>query len=349
MAIVFKIAPLFLLFVCASGCRKDNPGGDASATKELTVLFSPGATFSGSGYDDAILTAVMESVANNTRIKYRLLRPEDIEQAGILTRKWRDSAKNNSALLLCGLQYGELAKSISPGRGRILLLDSDLALGNSISTIQLKRYGGAYLAGAMCSGFEKMYIIKAFDGDRMMDTVANGIRAGYSDKSDKEAKMMVLSDSYRGTNMPDELFSYLYSYGTHGMDLDFTTILVPVCGASRMGAYSFSNNYFVFSLGIGEDCSAFCDILPFSLVYDIGSIVKEYISMWFEGKSWPVHQDFGLSTGHVYIQYNSRYFVKADKRLFLKSSPCLFTAEQYKTWEEEYFQPALEMEVANAY
>ena len=171
-------------------------------------------------------------------------------------------------LLLCGVQYEALAPSLSPGKGRVLLLDSRQTLENGVASLQLKRYGGAYLAGALCGGFANMHIIKALDGDRMMDTVADGIQAGFEDTANVEAQKLVLSDSYKGTNMPDELFTRLV-VGFKDDDefsQDGESVLAPVCGASRMGAYMFSNNYFFFSIGVGEDCSPFSDILPFSLV-----------------------------------------------------------------------------------
>lgn len=344
-----KIASLVLLLLGLIGCQKSARDEQVLEQKHLTVLFTPGVSFSGAGYDDAILRAVMESVANHSEVKYHLLRPDNANQARSLALEWQESAGENSALLLCGSQYGNLAASLSPDRGRVLLLESPDALENGVSTLQLKRYGGAYLAGAMCAGFEQMYVIKALDGDRMIDSVADGIGAGYSDVAGEEAKVLVLSDSYRGANMPDELFSYLYLYGTHGMDLDIATMLVPVCGASRMGAYSFANNFFIFALGIGEDCGAFCDILPFSLIYDLGGIVRDYIHQWLEGKTWPAHQDFGLTTGHVYIQYNTRYFAVVDKQLFIAASPCLFPLEQYEAWEAQYRPTALEKEASYAY
>ncbi len=209
MARKFYIAALFLLVVGASGCKKDNPTETALAVKELTVIFSPGVSFSGAGYDDAILKAVMESVADNPQVKYRLLRPDSIDQARIFAQEWQESAGEHGTLILCGIQYEALASSLSPERGRVLLLESPNSLENGVSTLQLKRYGGAYLAGALCVGFSKMYIMKALDGDRMMDTVADGIKAGFEDAANIEAQGMVLSDSYQGTNMPDELFSHL--------------------------------------------------------------------------------------------------------------------------------------------
>ena len=348
---------LFLLTVAClaalPACQKipeSEVGGAGS--KELTVLFSPNSSFSGAGYDDAVLKAVMEGVSVNPQVTYHLLRPENPDQARSLAREWQEGAGENSALLLCGLQYETLASSLSPGKGRVLLLESPRSLENGVSTLQLKRYGGAYLAGALCVDFPKMWIFKALDGDRMMDTVAGGIADGYSATANQVAQVLVLSDSYQGTNMPDELFAHLYTYRAD-MDIDGDAMLVPVCGASRMGAYMFSNNMYFLSMGVGEDCSIFSDILPFSLVYDLGGIVKDYIGQWLEGEPWPAHQDFGLSTGHVYIQYNPRYFERIPRYVFpvsfLVYSSCLFTQEQYMEWEARYRPIALEQEASHAY
>jgi len=344
------ISGLFVALVLCACSKEILSGEQAQPKRELTVLFSPGVSFNGAGYDDAILKSVVESMAEHPEVNHSLLRPETLDQARRMAQQWQENAGERSMLLLCGVQYEALAPSLSPGKGRVLLLDSRQTLENGVSTLQLKRYGGAYLAGALCFGFSQMYIIKALDGDRMMDTVADGIKAGFEDTAHIEAKKLVLSDSYQGTNMPDELFSHLFTNGSV-MGLDGATMLVPVCGASRMGAYLFSNNYYYFSMGVGEDCSPFCDILPFSLVYDLGSIVKDYIGQWLEGKPWPAHKDFGLSTGHVYIQYNSRYFALIHKRalLWLAASPCLFTLEEYKDWEARYIPSALEQEANHAY
>ena len=218
----------------------------------------------------------MESVSDNPQVTYHLLRPEAPDQARSLALEWQENAGENSALLLCGLQYETLASSLSSGKGRVLLLESPRPLENGVATLQLKRYGGAYLAGALCVDFPKMWIFKALDGDRMMDTVAGGIADGYSATANQVAQVLVLSDSYKGTNMPDELFAHLY-VNRSDMDIDGDTMLVPVCGASRMGAYMFSNNMYFLSMGVGEDCSTFSKVLPFSLVYDLGGIVKDYI------------------------------------------------------------------------
>lgn len=347
-----KIAALLTLLSIVTGCQKDTPGSQVPEQQSLTVLFSPGVSFNGAGYDDAILKAVVESMAEHPQVSHSLLRPETMDQARSMAQQWQENAGERSMLLLCGVPYEALAPSLSPGKGRVLLLDSRQTLENGVATLQLKRYGGAYLAGAMCVDFPKMWIFKALDGDRMMDTVSGGIADGYSATANQVAQVLVLSDSYKGTNMPDELFTHLYTYRSD-MDIDGDTMLVPVCGASRMGAYMFSNNMYFLSMGVGEDCSIFSKVLPFSLVYDLGGIVKDYIGQWLDGEPWPAHQDFGLSTGHVYIQYNPRYFERIPRYVnpigFLLGGSCLFTQEQYMEWEARYRPIALEQEASHAY
>lgn len=352
MLFLKKIAALLTLLSIVTGCQKDTPGSQVPEQQSLTVLFSPGVSFNGAGYDDAILKAVVESMAEHPQVSHSLLRPETMDQARSMAQQWQENAGERSMLLLCGVPYEALAPSLSPGKGRVLLLDSRQTLENGVATLQLKRYGGAYLAGAMCVDFPKMWIFKALDGDRMMDTVSGGIADGYSATANQVAQVLVLSDSYKGTNMPDELFTHLYTYRSD-MDIDGDTMLVPVCGASRMGAYMFSNNMYFLSMGVGEDCSIFSKVLPFSLVYDLGGIVKDYIGQWLDGEPWPAHQDFGLSTGHVYIQYNPRYFERIPRYVnpigFLLGGSCLFTQEQYMEWEARYRPIALEQEASHAY
>ena len=345
-----KIAALLLLVAGLTGCQKDASKEQAPEQQALTVLFAPGSGFSGAGYDDTILSAVMESAATSRQFTFHLNRPQTAAQAATLAQQWQAAAGENDALLLCGYRYEDLARNLAPGKGRVLLLDSNQTLENGIATLQLKRYGGAYLAGALSYPFN-MLLIKALNGDRMLDAVASGIEDGYLAAGGAECVQLVLSDTYAGMNMPDQLFSALYEgfatrqFGEKEAFSPENTCLVPVCGASRAGAYSFSRNMFTVALGIGEDCSHYSEMLPYSLIYDLGSIVKEYIGLWLKGERWPAHADFGLATGHVRILYNEHFFEEKTGMVYNYK----LLLDDYKKLEAQYSETALEKEGTHAY
>ena len=145
MLFLKKIAALLTLLGIVTGCQKDAPGSQVPDQQSLTVLFSPGVSFSGAGYDDAILKAVVESMAEHPQVNHSLLRPETLDEARSLALQWQENAGERSMLLLCGVPYEAIASALSPGKGRVLLLDSRQTLENGVATLQLKRYGGAYL------------------------------------------------------------------------------------------------------------------------------------------------------------------------------------------------------------
>lgn len=54
---------LLALVVFLPACHKDGPAGETAVVKDLTVLFTPGHSFSGASYDDGILKVVTECEA----------------------------------------------------------------------------------------------------------------------------------------------------------------------------------------------------------------------------------------------------------------------------------------------
>ncbi len=345
-----KALLLTVLLTALSSCEKTPQEEVVQSSRELSILFSPDSGFSGAGYDDTILKAVMENAATNQNFVFRLLRPATLTQARSYAQAWQTESGNQDALVLCGPQYEDLAGSLKPAGSRVLLLDSDKTFGDGVATIQLKRYGGAWLAGALSYPF-KILLIKALDGDRMLDTVAEGIHEGYRDAGGEYFEQLVLSDSYQGMNMPDQLFNLLLDgftgqkFGGDTPLLASDACIVPVCGASRAGAYSYSRNMFTVSLGIGEDCGACSEMLPYSLIYDLGGVLKEYINLWLKEESWPAHADFGLSTGHVSILYNPRFFEEKTGMVYNYK----LLLEDYRKLEAQYTQTALEKEASHAY
>lgn len=290
-----------------SSCEK-TPQGEELPSKELTVLFSTHSGLAGDGYNELILQGVMGSEAASPGVRIHLLKPENLPEARTQFGNWMASTSADKALILCGPEYESLLQGVSLQEGRILLLDSDKEFGEGISTALLKRYGGAWLAGALMKDFQ-ILLLKGLDGDAILDATSRGIEDGYVENGGADFQKYVLSTGYDGLDMADDVFSILFDQDVVSLPGSITDeILVPVCGASRLGAFSFSRFRAYAVVGVGEDCTPYSDYLPFSLIQDLGGIVKAYLSQWVQGSPWPAHADFGLATGHVRIQFNERFF-----------------------------------------
>ena len=336
---IWILALAFFLPACQ---KKDNP---ERASKDLTVIFATTTGMVGDCYNELIISAVMESVKAQPDVTVHLMKPDNLTEARSQFNDWRANADEGKALILCGPEFEPLVEGVNLQAGRILLLDSDKTYGEGIATAQLKRYGGAWLVGALLKDFE-LRLLKGLDGDRIIDVISQGIEDGYKENGGTDFQKYVLSTGYEGLNMADELYGILMEKEVVDMpDSNFKGIFVPVCGASRLGAFTFSRRQYWAFVGIGEDCSSYSDFLPFSLILDLGGILKEYVSGWAQNNPWPAHADFGLATGHVRISFSERFYYhelgKAD------SWP--LSLSEWRALEDENKQKALEKEAGHAY
>ena len=332
-----KIVMLLLLSVLFLACRKEEGG------KDLTIIFATTTGLAGDGYNEPILKALMESVSAQPDMTIHLLKPDNLSEARRQFDEWLSGADERKALVLCGPEFEPLVEGVALEKGRILLLDSDKTYGEGICSVQLKRYGGAWLAGAIMKDFEPV-LLKGLDGDRIIDVVSQGIEDGYKENGGTDFQKCVLSTGYEGLNMADELYSILWEQEEVTLDVYYRTIIVPVCGSSRMGAFNFSWRYYA-TIGVGDDCSVYSDFLPFSLILDLGGVLKEYVSGWAQNNPWPAHADYGMSTGHVHIDFNPRFFsLFADIDGNWPLSQAAWTA-----LENQYMEKALEKEAGHAY
>ncbi len=322
-------------------CHKD--GHEGNVEKDLTVMFATTTGLAGDGYNEPILKALMESVSAQPGITVHLLKPDNLNEARSQFNDWLAGSDESKALILCGPEFEPLVDGVTLPKGRILLLDSDKTYGGGISTALLKRYGGAWLAGAIMKDFE-LVLLKGLDGDRIIDEISQGIEDGYRDNGGAGFQKCVLSTGYEGLNMADELYSILWEQEVVKLFYSYEGLIVPVCGSSRLGAFNFSWRYYA-TIGIGDDCSPYTDILPFSLILDLGGIVREYVSEWVQNSSWPAHADYGMSTGHVYISFNGRFFHNYGS----KDESWPFSLDAWTALENQYKDNALEKEAGYAY
>lgn len=341
--VIYGIVLVAGLVSALSSCGK-NPQEEAALPRELTVLFSPHSGLVGDAYNELILQGVMEAMAAHSEAEVHLLKPESLSEARSRFNTWKASATAHSALILCGPEYEQLLPGVALSEGRILLLDSKEEYGGGISTALLKRYGGAWLSGALMKDFH-LQLIKALNGDRIIDTIAQGVQDGYIGSGGEDYNEYVLSAGYEGMNMADELFHVIYMREGISLSSPSEGILFPVCGASRLGAFSYSQNSYYPVAGCGEDCSVYSDCLPFSLMLDVGTLVQEYIGLWMQDAPWPSHAEFGLQTGHVGIRFNERFY----EGMLGTWAEWPITLSEWEALEAGYKEQALEKEASHAY
>lgn len=245
-----KIEILLLLSVFFLACsnRNEEDGG-----KDLTVMFATTSGMAGDGYNEPILKALMESVSAQPGITVHLLKPDNLSEARSQFNDWLAGSDESKALILCGPEFEPLVDGVTLPKGRILLLDSDKTYGGGISTALLKRYGGAWLAGAIMKDFQ-VRLLKGLDGDRIIDVMSQGIEDGYQENGGADFRKYVLSTGYEGLNMADELYGILIENKVVDMPDNTKGMFVPVCGASRLGAFSFSRRLY-WSSSLDEDGS----------------------------------------------------------------------------------------------
>ena len=169
---------LLALAVFLPACqKKDNPEG---AGKDLTVIFATATGMVGDGYNELVISAVMESVKAQPDVTVHLVKPDNLTEARSQFNDWRADADEGKALILCGPEFEPLVEGVNLQAGRILLLDSDKTYGEGIATAQLKRYGGAWLAGAILKDFQ-IRLLKGLDGDRIIDVISQERRSRFSE------------------------------------------------------------------------------------------------------------------------------------------------------------------------
>ena len=336
-----KYVALFLIAALFLSCENREPQGQV-VTKDLTVVFATTSGMTGDGYNELILQGVMEGVKAHPDISLHLLKPDSLGEARRQIEAWKKNADPNKALILCGPEFEQIATETDSTAGRILLLDCYSPHRKGVSTALLKRYGGGWLAGAMIHEL-KMLLIKGLNGDRIIDAISSGIEDGYRENEGPEYQIVMLANGYEGLSLIDEAFSIITRDSV--MQFGFEEgVYVPVCGMARLGTFSFSQNYYRAAIGTGEDCAIYSDNVPFSILYDLGAIVTDYINRWWQDESWPEHETFGMATGHVRIAYNERFYSS------LGSIPeWTIGMEKWRALEAQYQPAALEKEVSHAY
>lgn len=301
---ILIISALFILFV---GCGKqDEPvPGNVQLCADITVV-TPLSELGDNGYNDEALAGVLEA-ASTFRLEVSLLRPTTLEQAGEYVRQWSNDGKSKRRLLvLPDAEYSAILADVSTSATKsVLLFENDgKDVPPDIATFRISRYGSAYLAGCLAKGSQKAHIIQGKNGDSTCEEAMKGFIAGYSTvRPDGEIISHSLSDTYKGWSMPDSLYHIASQYPD-----DF---FFPLAKGSNSGVYKFSRESpFVLMLiaGMDVDCSLFSKRVPFSVVIDVRSVVKDYVSRWNAGENISGHTDYGMKDDKASVRISTSFY-----------------------------------------
>lgn len=316
-----------VLLAALPACQKASDSKEGGAgSKELTVIFGTQG-LNDLVYNDLIQKGVMAAQAGCPELVLHPKAPASLSEARSLVSAWKASTVKDKALVLCGREYESLVDGLDAGTGRVLLLDSGKSVGSGCSSARIKRYGTAWLAGALLKD-KAPVLVKDPDGDPVMDLLARGFEDGYKENGGEKLD----------TITPEtELLQALYQYGKWYSAQE--QIIVPACGALQFEAFLYINHQVQNALGMGTDFSYQSDRIPFSLSVDLTGIVQKYITDWARDIPWEQQAEFGLSTGHVAIIYNKRYFERGGAAFPQKSA-----LEQLYA---QFYSQALEKEAAH--
>lgn len=298
---------ILVLLIMLISCDKQNEPMyvDEHVYADITVV-APLSALGDNGYNDEALSGVME-VASASGLEVSLLHPKTLEQARKYVREWSENISGNRRLLvLPDAEYSAIISAVRLSDAKsVLLFENDgKDVPSGIATFRISRYGTAFLSGCLAKGSATVHVIEGKKGDKTSAEAASGFEDGYKKhRPDGCVVNHLLSDSYSGWSMPDAAYRIAGEYQN-----DF---FFPLAKGSNAGIYKFSRESpFVLMLiaGMDVDCSLFSKRVPFSVVIDVRSIVKDYVSRWKAGENISGHTDFGMKDGKASVKLSTLFY-----------------------------------------
>lgn len=301
---------LCMVLVLVSCDKGDEPLHiDDHVCADITVM-TPLSGLGDNGYNNEAVAGVME-VATAEGKEVSLLRPQSLEQAGEFARLWSEHETGKRRLLvLADAEYSAiLPELLTSDTKDVLLYEHDgKGIPSDIATFHISRFGTGYLSGCLAKGSPVVHIIQGKSGDKTTEEAINGFVQGHKDsRSDGTIVKHSLSDTYTGWMMPDSAYRIAAEYPD-----DF---FFPVAKGSNAGVYKFSRESdFVLMLiaGMDVDCSLFSKRVPFSVIIDVRSVVKDYLRRWINGEDISGQRHYGLKDGTASIKLNESFYINND-------------------------------------
>lgn len=321
------ILPLLLILPAGCGGEDEPAHMDDHVCADITVI-TPLSGLGDNGYNDEALAGVLDA-ASASGLEVSLLRPKTLEQAGEYMRRWSDDESNNRRLLILpDAEYAAIVSNVRPSDVKSVLLfendGKDLPAG--VASFRISRYGTGYLSGCLARDSETVHIIEGKKGDRTSAEAIAGFMDGYRNYCPEGTVVThSLSDTFSGWSMPDAAYRIAGQYQD-----DF---FFPLAGGSNAGIYKFSRESpFVLMLiaGMDVDCSLFSKRVPFSVVMDVRSVVKDYVSRWIAGENISGHTGYGMDGGKASVRLSTLFYEIND------------------IWEDYYDDPLYWQEIYDA-
>lgn len=301
---ILIISALFILFV---GCGKqDEPVHvDVHVCADITVI-APLSGLGDNGYNDEVLAGVLEA-ATASQLEVSLLRPKTLEQAGEYVREWSEDESGKRRLLVFPDDaYSAFLSAVQLSDAKsVLLFENDgKNVPSGVTTFRISRYGTGYLSGCLAKGSETVHIIEGKKGDRTSEEAASGFEDGYK-KSRPNGNVVkhLLSNTYNGWSMPDKAYRIAGEYQN-----DF---FFPLAKGSNAGVYKFSREsplVLMLIAGMDVDCSLYSKRVPFSVVIDVRSVVKNYVTRWNAGENISGHTNYGMKDGKASVSLSTLFY-----------------------------------------
>ena len=261
-------------------------------------------------YSDSIYAAACQLENSNTDLAVEHVSPKSQEALEESIRDWFEidttMAHPRRLLVLTSVNnYDQILRSHPEwqchGDDAVLLLDMQPLQAPDTPNFYsryIKIYGAAFEAGYMAYllGCKKPVIIFPNYSQFPLNVVDDGFLHGYQDFDGTEMDLTLyyLADDSSYSNYEDAESLYHWCYDNDGK-YDF---IMPLCGGSSYGAYRYSRERSVYTIGIDGDMQDYSKNIIASIVKRSNLLLIDFVTQWMNHEEQPQVEIYGLESDY---------------------------------------------------